>query len=1794
MGDYGTAVNQYPGDYYQGVPAIPVRWCAPETIHYTNTTLQPKQTTKEANIWSLGVTMWEISEWGRQPYDWLSDDEVISQVLGPQNIRLPKPDKISTFYIEHLYRLMHLCWTPIEQRPNVQHIHDMLAHLLQVANSSSSLKTREFSIEDFDSRWDNFKPNTIVKTDNHIETEMIPTEKITDISSVSSIADSYINDTKKSPSLTNLHGSFDNLLPEGESCTPNTELDSWLQNVASDTGDMSYVQGLSQAIHALDSALASEQTSSSSSSYRPSPGPEQWDSNRKIEFKLGPADRISAFSTSNEPNSPMDSILYPRNESGSETEDETWKKRIERGAYSEKVRQKSKSVADLMILTHIECSDTDSETPLQSLEFKNSPAYKNVRCASRGGMESSMIYGSEGNLLEVQDTFQEELRKLQEERRDSLLFVPARSQSIVQCIEKTESDTVSELSDMVTKNLQNLESGFKVEGTESAMPKKSYGDVHSDGLTDQKVVHIEQKITDTANKVDTFAEKVQESVNIVEEYSSKNVNLPLENKELQIHISPEITSVITKEEQDTSNVIQNSSVTDDLLLKGEDDSTEINTPCKETNKNESQLIPNVDYLIDDIESKNDSSGTAIITSQVIEKEDVTLQQSQESEQVIKESVSDVFQKDLIKNTSDFLERERKISSPVTICDNILVSRNTDLDVVSESQKDTSNLENITTEICDQPEETLPEKVRTFDVQYIEKDNTFVVNKIDLPNIVTPGIENVDKDALIDNQVDLKDVNLTIKELPPTLNEICADNISLMQGDNISQFLITPEETLKDKISFVIESKSNDSSSTSELNPNISKQEKMSPTNSNTTNVTYIEEKIVQAIDAVLPNEESKRTEIDSCLIDSQPSVTLLCSEESAHQKTDAVVSKEEKSVEFKSGIDSGVKELIFLSSSDNLISNQEDVQLGKELNVNVLTEDSSSESKIESAEIISQVAPANILLKAEEDKSLDIEENFQRSLNLSENIVAEKNNPEIISIDTSLADTQPASNVLLDLEENVHFKSDSTDSNVIQTPEKSCNVKINPEVESIQIDKSIIMTVNDFLNNEKNYSNKMLEKRDKKELNLTTVTSAHSLIDYNALTDSTSVKPQVYNVFNVTVDHQTPNFITFTESNTNTYDKTPSVCTSSIQKEALPDLLQNKPLLNGFKTSNDLIVSEYEKNKIPPKLSEIILEKLNDRNGENVGGSNMETVFTSTPFIKRVKSVKKPDIFSYVPENNDSVQTSVIIGPCEDYTLELYSGLKTTFGKYSDDDRPEEEVLQFSSNFMPFEKEFPLEGNIDSDNTQVDYSLETWDKFLGKTLEDNEKTYDTSSPRLESLKLDESFYMDSNNVTDEVNEDNKQNSNEKTFVIDKTCIVKASDSEKTDPSEKVLNETYTAPQSDVQNQEKSADATFSVETPSEKAPESGDSSSWEPGEGWFLHPQTPPEDLTGQMDIQTDNSYVGFAIDEECVNALRTELAAKLPHAQGIANEEPEPDDWDSEARDEVIVKYNVYATPLSPIPEESCCDDMFCDQTQHNDGSDSDSDWSEPNRTSHLEDILIVDTETHTALILESPSPREPINRHTPSQDSCCSNDTLFNLEDLNYGPIENEPESRQNVLQVAPPEDADVNSENNDETTTTKDDTTNTNQETTDKSTLKLNLQPADPHTAHLPSPEDIPWRQLPASMLSYSQVALGDTFDGHESENSVNEDHDEQEIDFEQELQELDENEAKEEGLSEDEGDLYNNLTDIRFSGPCDNQLMSTSFSESAEIADDREWDSGSDTRSSSSGEFIWKVSLLWMVK
>lgn len=43
---------------------------------------------------------------------------------------------------------------------------------------------------------------------------------------------------------------------------------------------------------------------------------------------------------------------------------------------------------------------------------------------------------------------------------------------------------------------------------------------------------------------------------------------------------------------------------------------------------------------------------------------------------------------------------------------------------------------------------------------------------------------------------------------------------------------------------------------------------------------------------------------------------------------------------------------------------------------------------------------------------------------------------------------------------------------------------------------------------------------------------------------------------------------------------------------------------------------------------------------------------------------------------------------------------------------------------------------------------------------------------------------------------------------------------------------------------------------------------------------------------------------------------------QGVSHENVKEEEWNQTERNEVFLRYNVYNTPLSPIPEESSFDD--------------------------------------------------------------------------------------------------------------------------------------------------------------------------------------------------------------------------------------------------------------------------------
>ncbi|XP_053307848.1 serine/threonine-protein kinase LMTK3 [Spea bombifrons] len=152
IGDYGISHNNYKEDYYITPDRlwIPLRWVAPELLDEVHGNLVVVDQSKESNIWSLGVTIWELFEFGSQPYRHLSDEEVLTFVIKEQQMKLAKP-RLKLPHSDYWYEVMQSCWLSVEQRPTVEELHLQLTYLLNECSNQTE--------ESFEWRWNALKPS---------------------------------------------------------------------------------------------------------------------------------------------------------------------------------------------------------------------------------------------------------------------------------------------------------------------------------------------------------------------------------------------------------------------------------------------------------------------------------------------------------------------------------------------------------------------------------------------------------------------------------------------------------------------------------------------------------------------------------------------------------------------------------------------------------------------------------------------------------------------------------------------------------------------------------------------------------------------------------------------------------------------------------------------------------------------------------------------------------------------------------------------------------------------------------------------------------------------------------------------------------------------------------------------------------------------------------------------------------------------------------------------------------------------------------------------------------------------------------------------------------------------------------------------------------------------------------------------------------------------------------------------------------------------------------------------------
>jgi serine/threonine protein kinase len=131
IADFGLSRVTEAGFYKSENGTIPFKWTAPEVIKHGTFS-------SSSDVWSFGVTMWEIFSYGELPYQSMSNREAIDAVA--RGYRLPSP----TACPENVYQVMLSCWKEsAEDRPSFEVFNQFseFSNLLNYSNCLMCCKT---------------------------------------------------------------------------------------------------------------------------------------------------------------------------------------------------------------------------------------------------------------------------------------------------------------------------------------------------------------------------------------------------------------------------------------------------------------------------------------------------------------------------------------------------------------------------------------------------------------------------------------------------------------------------------------------------------------------------------------------------------------------------------------------------------------------------------------------------------------------------------------------------------------------------------------------------------------------------------------------------------------------------------------------------------------------------------------------------------------------------------------------------------------------------------------------------------------------------------------------------------------------------------------------------------------------------------------------------------------------------------------------------------------------------------------------------------------------------------------------------------------------------------------------------------------------------------------------------------------------------------------------------------------------------------------------------------------------
>uniref|UniRef100_A0AAQ4RL44 receptor protein-tyrosine kinase n=1 Tax=Gasterosteus aculeatus aculeatus TaxID=481459 RepID=A0AAQ4RL44_GASAC len=120
VADFGLSKKIYSSNYYRQKATIrvPIKWMAIES-------LSESIYSSKSDVWSFGVTMWEIVSRGRTPYPGVHNHELLELLLSGHRLKPPEDCD------HNLYEVMQSCWDKEpSRRPDFKELGEILKGLL--------------------------------------------------------------------------------------------------------------------------------------------------------------------------------------------------------------------------------------------------------------------------------------------------------------------------------------------------------------------------------------------------------------------------------------------------------------------------------------------------------------------------------------------------------------------------------------------------------------------------------------------------------------------------------------------------------------------------------------------------------------------------------------------------------------------------------------------------------------------------------------------------------------------------------------------------------------------------------------------------------------------------------------------------------------------------------------------------------------------------------------------------------------------------------------------------------------------------------------------------------------------------------------------------------------------------------------------------------------------------------------------------------------------------------------------------------------------------------------------------------------------------------------------------------------------------------------------------------------------------------------------------------------------------------------------------------------------------------